>query len=67
VDLALPGWGGPGTGTNVERTLEHDVRFGVRQLVDIACKALPLAINDPCTRVQATDRLSVLPVELPCR
>jgi len=47
-----------------ERTLEQDVRFGIRQLVDIACKALSPAINDPYTAVQATDRLSVVLVDL---
>ena len=43
---------------------EQDVRFGIRQLVDIACKALSPAINDPYTAVQATDRLSVVLVDL---
>ena len=50
--------------TGFERTLEQDVRFGIRQLVDIACKALSPAINDPYTAVQATDRLSVVLVDL---
>jgi uncharacterized membrane protein len=43
-----------------ERTLEQDAAFGVRQLVDIACKALSPAINDPYTAVQAIDHLAVL-------
>jgi uncharacterized membrane protein len=43
-----------------ERTLEQDVGFGIRQLVDIACKALSPAINDPYTAVQAIDHLSVI-------
>src|SRR6266516_867062 len=30
-----------------ERTLEQDAAFGIRQLVDVACKALSPAINDP--------------------
>ena len=36
-----------------ERTLEQDVAFGIRQQIDIACKALSPAINDPYTAVQA--------------
>jgi uncharacterized membrane protein len=43
-----------------ERTLEQDVGFSIRQLVDVACKALSPAINDPYTAVQATDHLSVI-------
>ena len=43
-----------------ERTFEQDAAFGIRQLVDIACKAMSPAINDPYTAVQAIDRLSVL-------
>ena len=43
-----------------ERTFEQDAAFGIRQLVDVGCKALSPAINDPYTAVQAIDRLSVL-------
>ena len=43
-----------------ERTLEQDIGFGIRQLVDVACKALSPAINDPYTAVQAVDHLSVI-------
>ncbi|WP_344961628.1 DUF2254 domain-containing protein [Streptomyces thioluteus] len=43
-----------------ERTLRQDVMFGLRQLVDIALRALSPAINDPYTGVQVLDRLSVL-------
>ncbi len=43
-----------------ERTLEQDVNFGVRQQLDIACKALSPAINDPYTAVQAIEHLSVV-------
>src|SRR6266496_2303976 len=43
-----------------ERTLEQDAAFGIRQLVDVACKALSPAINDPYTAVQAIDHLSVI-------
>lgn len=43
-----------------ERTAQQDVAFGVRQLADIAVKALSPAINDPYTAVQALEHLSVL-------
>ena len=43
-----------------ERTLQQDVTFGMRQLVDVACKALSPAVNDPYTAVQAIDHLSVI-------
>ncbi|MHA6783306.1 DUF2254 domain-containing protein [Pseudonocardia saturnea] len=38
-----------------ERTMEQDVAFGFRQLVDIAEKALSPGINDPTTACQAID------------
>ena len=40
-----------------ERTLEKDAAFGIRQLVDIAVRALSPGINDPTTAVQAIDRI----------
>ena len=43
-----------------ERTAEQDVAFGVRQLADIAVKALSPAINDPYTSIQALEHLGVL-------
>jgi uncharacterized membrane protein len=43
-----------------ERTMEQDVAFGVRQLADIASKALSPGINDPYTAVQALQHLSVV-------
>lgn len=43
-----------------ERTVEIDVGFGLRQLVDIGEKALSPAINDPTTAVQCLDRLTDL-------
>ena len=43
-----------------ERTLQQDITFGMRQLVDVSCKALSPAINDPYTAVQAIDHLSVV-------
>ena len=40
-----------------DRTMEHDVAFGFRQLVDVAERALSPGINDPTTAVQALDEL----------
>lgn len=44
-------------GIGPERTMYQDTAFGLRQLVDIAEKALSPAINDPTTAVQCIDRL----------
>ena len=43
-----------------ERTNEQDVAFGIRQLADIAAKALSPAVNDPYTAMQATEHLGVI-------
>jgi uncharacterized membrane protein len=40
-----------------ERVLDEDVGFGIRQLVDIAERALSPGINDPSTAVQAIDHI----------
>ena len=40
-----------------ERTMEQDVTFGIRRLVDIAERALSPGVNDPTTAVQAVDEL----------
>ena len=40
-----------------DRTLQQDVAFGLRQLVDIAERALSPGVNDPTTAVQALDQL----------
>ena len=40
-----------------DRSLRQDVAFGLRQLVDIAERALSPGINDPTTAVQALDEL----------
>jgi uncharacterized membrane protein len=40
-----------------ERALDEDVGFGLRQLVDIAERALSPGINDPTTAVQVIDQL----------
>jgi uncharacterized membrane protein len=43
-----------------ERTHEQDAALGIRQLADVASKALSPAINDPYTAVQVVDRLTVI-------
>jgi uncharacterized membrane protein len=43
--------------SSAARTLYQDPGYGVRQLVDIAVRALSPAVNDPTTAVQALDRL----------
>ncbi|EGX59421.1 hypothetical protein SZN_13018 [Streptomyces zinciresistens K42] len=45
------------TSVGVERTYHQDLGFGLRQLCDIALRALSPAINDPTTAVQAVDRI----------
>ncbi len=40
-----------------ERSMRQDVAFGLRQLVDIADRALSPGINDPTTAVQVLDAL----------
>jgi uncharacterized membrane protein len=40
-----------------ERTLEQDPTYAFRLMVDIACKALSPAINDPTTAVLALDQI----------
>ncbi|MDQ3540290.1 MAG: DUF2254 domain-containing protein [Chloroflexota bacterium] len=47
----------------VERTLLHDVTFGIRQIADIAVKALSPGINDPTTATQVIDTLNDLLVQ----
>jgi uncharacterized membrane protein len=42
------------------RTIEQDVEFGMRQLVDIALKALSPAVNDTTTAIVAIDYASTV-------
>ncbi|KMQ52068.1 hypothetical protein CHISP_1057 [Chitinispirillum alkaliphilum] len=42
---------------DTERTLTRDIGYGIRQLVDIATRALSTGINDPSTAVQVIDQL----------
>ncbi len=46
------------------RTMQQDVAFGVRQLVDIALKAISPAVNDPSTATTCIDQLGALLAEL---
>jgi uncharacterized membrane protein len=50
-----------------ERTIEQDIAFGIRQQIDVGCKALSPAINDPYTAVQAIDHLAVVCCDLAVR
>lgn len=47
-----------------ERTSVQDVAYGLRQLVDVALKALSPGINDPTTAVYALGQLSALLCEM---
>ncbi len=40
-----------------ERSMDQDLGFGIRQLVDMAERALSPGINDPTTAVQALDQI----------
>ncbi|HEX2220470.1 MAG TPA: DUF2254 domain-containing protein [Gemmatimonadales bacterium] len=46
------------------RTLDHDARFGMRQLVDIALKALSPGVNDTTTAVTCVDYLGAVLLRL---
>ncbi|MGW8062577.1 DUF2254 domain-containing protein [Streptomyces ziwulingensis] len=50
--------------TGSERTDHQDVAFGLRQLTDIAAKALSPGVNDPTTAVHALSHSSALLCEL---
>jgi len=49
------------------RTVEQDASFGIRQLVDIALKALSPGINDTTTAVMCVDYLTAILVRLASR
>jgi uncharacterized membrane protein len=40
-----------------ERTLDEDVAYGIRLLVDVAVRSLSIGMSDPTTAVQAIDRI----------
>lgn len=47
-------------GINSYRTIEQDPAFGVRQIVDIALRALSPGINDATTAINCVDYLAVI-------
>lgn len=49
------------------RTVEGDIAFGIRQLVDIALKALSPAVNDTTTAISCIDYLTAIMVCLASR
>jgi uncharacterized membrane protein len=49
------------------RTIEQDPAFGIRQIVDIALKALSPGINDTSTAVMCVDYLTVIMAQLAVR
>ncbi len=51
----------------VERRVDNDIGFGIRQLVDIALRAVAPSMNDPYTAVQAVQHLSIVMAELATR
>ncbi len=50
--------------TGFERTATQDVSYGLRQLIDVAIRALSPGINDPTTAVHALSHSSALLCEL---
>lgn len=50
-----------------ERTLQQDIRFGLRQLVDIALRALSPGVNDPYTAIQVVHHVSAVEAVLASR
>jgi uncharacterized membrane protein len=47
-----------------QRTPEQDAAFGIRQIVDVALKALSPGVNDTTTAVMCVDRLTALLLRL---
>jgi uncharacterized membrane protein len=50
--------------TGFERTMDHDLAFGMRQLTDVVVRALSPGINDPTTAVHGLNHLAALLVDL---
>ncbi|WP_111642598.1 DUF2254 domain-containing protein [Marinimicrobium alkaliphilum] len=51
----------------VQRSIHQDPAFGIRQLADVATKALSPGVNDTTNAIMALDRISVLMTELSAR
>lgn len=47
-----------------QRTIEQDAAFGVRQIVDVALKALSPGVNDTTTAVMSVNHLTAILVEV---
>lgn len=59
-DPVGPDWDhrvGRGLGLTDQRSMQQDLSFGIRRLVDIAERALSPGVNDPTTAVQVLDQL----------
>ncbi len=59
---------------NAQRTIDQDAAYGIRQIVDVALKAISPGINDTTTAVMSLDYLTAILVKLcgrgiesPCR
>jgi len=50
-----------------QRTLQQDCAFGIRQIVDMALRALSPGINDTTTAVMCVDYLTAILAQLACR
>jgi uncharacterized membrane protein len=50
-----------------ERTLQTDLELGIRQVADIAVRALSPGINDPTTAMNCIDRLAEVLTNVACR
>ena len=50
-----------------QRSLQQDAAYGIRQLVDVALKALSPGVNDTTNAVMVLDRLHALLIELVAR
>ncbi len=60
VARSLPAWRGDLEGALVlggERTTQQDIEYAVRQIVEVAVRALSPGINDPFTAINCLDRL----------
>ena len=52
---------------NRTRTVEQDVAFGIRQIVDVALRALSPSLSDPTTGVMCVDHLADLLAHIAAR
>ncbi len=50
-----------------QRTIDQDAAFGIRQIVDVALKALSPGINDSTTAIMCIDRLTAILLSLSAR